>query len=83
MFWVLNSLLLIPYNNPATRAMPKPELFHLKHDRFPCIRVGTADTVVSAARVESAGEARAVVLRNPGWQAESSAPGSPSVNARC
>ena len=63
--------------------MPKPELFPLKHDRFPFIRVGTADSVVPAARVESAGEARAVVLRNPGWQAGSPAPGSPSLSARC
>ena len=50
--------------------MPKPELFPLKHDRFPFIRVGTADSVVPAARVESAGEARAVSSEIPAGRQE-------------
>lgn len=63
--------------------MPKPRLFPLEHGDFCCVGAGTAENMVPAAAVEGAEAARAVVLRNAGWQAGSPVPGSPSVSVRC
>ena len=60
----------------------KPELFPLEYGSIRCTGVGPAERVVPTIAVESTGEARAVVLKTTCWQAESLAPGSPSMKRR-